>query len=153
MHVRRVLDAGVAHRGLHALRDLLHHGGAADIFGQQLGAHGGADGDAGLSGRPGLGVAGEYGRVRRNHAVAAAGPHHGNVRDVGFAAVAALLEHGAERLIGQNAGEIVDAAIAFGLADHRNHLVGAERAGLDACFHAGSVHHGLQLHLGNHNSH
>ena len=49
----------------------------------------------------------------------------GILRDLGFAALAVLEQHRAKRLVGEDAGEIVDAAIAFGLADHRDDLVGA----------------------------
>ena len=36
-----------------------------------------------------------------------------------------LQQHAAKRLVGEDAGEIVDAAIALGLADHGDDLVGA----------------------------
>ena len=82
-----------------------------------------------LSAGPVLSLRGEDGGVRRDHAVAAARPHHRDLRDVGLAAPAVLHQDAAERLVGENAGEIVDAAIAFGLADDGDDLIGRELAG------------------------
>ena len=61
-------------------------------------------------------------------------PDHtiGILRDLGFAALAVLDQHAAERLVGEDAGEVVDAAIAFGLADHGDDLVGGELPAGDA---------------------
>ncbi len=43
MDVLRIADAGIFHGGFHRGGDLIHHRRAADVFGQQFGAHGGAD--------------------------------------------------------------------------------------------------------------
>ncbi len=152
VHVGRVVDAGVAHGGAHAIGDLLDHGRPADVFGQKLGAQRRADGQAGFVGRPGLGVAGKDRRMRRDHAVAAAGPDHRNLLHRLLRA-AVLAQHRAKRLIGEDAGEVVDAAIALGLADDRNDLVGAELTLLDQGLHAGSILHALQFDLGDFNGH
>ena len=125
VHVGRIVDAGVAHGGAHAIGDLLDHGRPADVLGQKLGAHRRADGQAGFVGRAGLVVAGKDRRMRRDDAVAAAGPDHRNLRDLLLRAAAVLAQHRAKRLIGEDAGEIVDAAIALGLADDGDDLVGA----------------------------
>ena len=85
----------------------------------------GADDEPRFARRAGLGVAREHRRVRRDDAVAAARPDHRDLRDLRFGAAAVLVQHRAKRLVGEDAGEIVDAAIAFGLADHRDDLVGA----------------------------
>jgi hypothetical protein len=52
MHVLGIADAGIAHRGLHALRHLFDHGRPADVFRHELGAHRGADGKPGFRRRP-----------------------------------------------------------------------------------------------------
>ena len=153
MHVGRIGDAGVAHGGAHALGDFLHHRRPADILRENLGAHGGADDQPRFVRRAGLGVAREHGRVRRDHAVAAARPDHRDFCDLGFGAAAVLFQHRAKRLVGEDAGEIVDAAIAFGLADDGDHLVRLELSVADAGLHAGSVLHVLQFDLGDFNSH
>jgi hypothetical protein len=62
-------------------------------------------------------------------------------------------EHPAERLVGEDGGEIVDAAVAFSLADHRDHLVCREPAGADALLQSRGVLHGLQLDLRDFNRH
>ena len=147
VHVLRIVDAGVAHRGFDGGRDLLDHGRPADILRQQLRAQRGADRQARFRRWAGLAVAREHRRMRRDDAVAAARPDHRDVRDLGLAALAELLQHAAKRLVGENAREIVDAAIAFGLADDRDHLVGAELALGDARLQAGGVLHGLELDL------
>ena len=70
-----------------------------------------------------------------------------------FGAAAELLQHRAERLVGEDAGEIVDAAIAFGLADHGDDFVGAELALFDQRLHAGRVLHVLQFDFGDFDGH
>ena len=75
------------------------------------------------------------------------------MRDFLFGAAAELFQHRAERLIGEDAGKIVDAAIALGLADDRDDLVGFELTLVDCGLHAGGVLHILQFDLGNFDSH
>ncbi len=62
---------------------------------------------------------------------------------------AVLLQHRAERLIGKNAGEVVDPAIALGLADDGDHLVGLEAAGCDVFLEPRGIHHALDLNFYN----
>ena len=121
--------------------------------GKDLGAHRGADDQPRFVRRAGLGVAREHRRMRRDDAVAAARPHHRDFRDLGFGAAAELLQHRAERLVGEDAGEIVDAAIAFGLADDGDHFIGLELSLLIAGLDAGGVLHVLQFDFGDFNSH
>ncbi len=64
-----------------------------------------------------------------------------------------LAQHRAKRLIGEDAGEIVHAAVAFGLADDGDDLVGLELAVADARLHARRVLHVLQFDFGNLDSH
>jgi hypothetical protein len=59
----------------------------------------------------------------------------------------------AKRLIGEDARKVVDAAVALGLADHGDDLVGSELTFADAGFEARSILHGFQLDLGDFNSH
>ena len=153
MHVRRIVDAGVAHRRAHARGDLLDHRRAADVLGKKLGAHRRADGEPRLRRRAGLAVAGKNRRVRRDHAVAAAGPHHRDLRHRLLGTAAELDERAAKRLVGEDPGKVVDAAIAFGLADDRDHLVGAELPLADRGLEAGGILHVLQFDLGNFNGH
>ena len=104
-------------------------------------------------GRAGLGVAGKNRRVRRDHAVAAARPDHRNFGDLLFGAAAVLAQHRAKRLIGEDAGKIVHAAVALGLADDGDDLVGLELAVADARLHARRILHVLQFDFGNLDSH
>ena len=147
VHVLGVTDPGILHRQLDGVGDLLDHRRTADILGLQLDAERGADREARLRGRAGLVVAGKHGGMRGKDAVAAAGPHHRDVVDLGLGALAMLRQHAAERLVGEDAGEIVDAAIALGLADHGDDLVGGELAGLDQILDAAGVLHCLEFDL------
>ena len=77
---------------------------------------------------------------------------------IGMSAISAsprrrLQQHAAERLVGEDAGEVVDAAIAFGLADHGDDLVGGELALADAGLEPGGVLHALQFDFGDFNGH
>jgi hypothetical protein len=91
--------------------------------------------------------------MRRDDAVAAARPHHRDVSDFRFPAAAALEQHAAERLVGENAGEVVHPAIAFGLADHGDDLVGSELALADTGLKPGGVLHALQFDFRDLNGH
>ncbi len=64
-----------------------------------------------------------------------------------------LHQHAAKRLVGEDAGEIVHAAIAFGLADDRDDLIGGELAVRDASLDAGRVLHRLQFDFGDFDGH
>src|SRR5215510_4180790 len=87
--------------------------------------------------------------MRGDDAVASTRPDHGNLCDLCLAPLAALAEHAAKRLVGENAGKVVHAAVAFGFADDRNHLVRSEFAGSNARLQAGGVLHALELDLRN----
>ena len=63
------------------------------------------------------------GGMRRDYAVAAARPYHRHLRHLAGRARAVLPEHAPERLVGEESCEIVHAAVALGLADHRDHIV------------------------------
>src|ERR1700694_4045075 len=73
--------------------------------------------------------------------------------DQTFGARAALEEHAAKGLVGKNTGEIIDAAMAFGLANHRDHLIGAEFAGRDQSLQAARILDGLQFDFCNFDRH
>jgi hypothetical protein len=149
MHVLRIIDGGIAHRGFNRLRDLLHHRRPADILGQEFGAHGGSDRQARLRCRAGFAVPGEHGRVRGDDAVAAARPDHRDGGDLRFAALAVPLQRAPKGLIGQDAREIVHAAIAFSLADDGDHFIRRELPAGDAGIEPGGVLHGLEFDLCN----
>ena len=120
------------HGHLHRVGDLGDHRDPADVLGQQLLAHREADGQPRLVG--GRDVLGRHGRedrrVRADHAVGAAGPHDRHLLDlVGRGAL--LDEHLAEGAVGDDPGVVVDAAVALGLADDRDHPVGVQDAVVD----------------------
>jgi hypothetical protein len=143
--VRRVVDAGIGHRRLDRIGHLLDHGRPADVLGQQLDAHGRPHHQARLVFRAGRVVPREHRGVRRHDAVAAARPHHGDLGDGVGRSRSALTQHSAECLIGQDAGEVVDPAVALGLADGGDHLVGLELPRIEARLQAGCVLHVLEL--------
>ena len=133
--------------------DFLDHRRPADVFGQDFDAHRRADGEPRFRRRAGLGIAREHRRVRGDDAVAAARPDHRDFGDLLLRAAAELAQHRAKRLIGEDAGEIVHPAVAFGLADDGDDLVGAELAFADQGLHAGSVLHILQFDFGDFDGH
>ncbi len=128
MHILGIGDASVRHGRAHPGGDLLDHGGTADVFGQDLGADGRAYGQARLGRIAGDGGAGEQVDVRGDHSVATAGPDHGHGVDLGRGARTRRDQSPAIGLVGQDAAEVVDPAIALGLADHRHDVVGAHPA-------------------------
>jgi hypothetical protein len=73
--------------------------------------------------------------------------------DFRFPAPSVLQQHAAKRLVGENAGEVVHAAVAFGLADHSNDLIGGELALADAGLQPGGILHALQLDFSDLNGH
>src|SRR5262249_24890625 len=66
---------------------------------------------------------------------------------------AVLQEHAAEGVIGEQPGEVVDAAVALGLAHNRDDLIGGELPGPDALLQARGVLHALELDLRDFDSH
>ena len=64
-----------------------------------------------------------------------------------------LLQHAPERLVGEDAREVVHASVALGLADDGDHLVGREPAGEDPLLQAGGVLDAPQLDLGDLDGH
>jgi hypothetical protein len=56
-----------------------------------------------------------------------------------------FLQHAAKGLVGQDAREVVHAAVAFGFADDGDHLVRSELPARDACLEPGGVLHVLEL--------
>ena len=153
VHVGRVLEPGGAHRGPHPLGDLLDHGRPADVLGQELGAHGRADDQAGLAGGPPRAVLREHRGVGGDHPVTPSRPHHGDATDLLRRPLPVLLQHAPEGLVGENAREVVDAPVALGLADDGDHLVGCEPAGEDALLETGGVLDAPELDLGDLDGH
>ena len=94
MDVARVRYSRLQHRDPDAGGDFLDHRGPADVFGQNFGADRGAYGEPRLVRIAGLGIAREHVDMRRDHAVAAARPHHRNSRD-SFARARAAFAQGA----------------------------------------------------------
>src|SRR5262249_40708251 len=147
VHVLRIVDAGILHRRFHTLGDDLDHARAADVFGLKLGAHGGAGYQTWLAPGPPPVVLREHGRVRRDDAIAASGPHHRDRGDQGLAARAVLAQHVPEGVIGKEAREVVDPTVAFRLSHDRDDLVGGELPREDALLEAGRVLDALELNL------
>ena len=56
-------------------------------------------------------------------------------------------EHFPERAVGQDAGVVVDAAVALGLADHRDDPIGVQHAGVDQLRQLARVGHVMQRNL------
>ena len=139
VNVRRVADPRVGHRRADSVCDLLHHRGPADVLGQDRRTHGGAHGEASQVLGTGFVVAGKDGRMRREHAVAAARPDHGDFADLLLAARAVLEQDSAKGGVRQDAREVVDPAVALGLADHGHDLIRRHTARHDQLVQAGSV--------------
>ena len=121
--------------------------GRADVLGQDGRAHGGAHGEAERVLRPGLVVAGEDGGMRREHAVAAARPDHGDLADLRLAPRAVREEDAAEGVVRQNPGKVVDPAVALRLADHGDDGVRRHAARRDELLQARGVRDRLDLDL------
>ena len=145
----RVVDPGVAHRRLDARGHLLDHRRAPDVLGQQHVGHRDphrqprlAGVAAGLVGHPR-----EDRRMGADHPVAATRPRHRDPRHLLLGAATPIEQHAAEGLVGEDAREVVDAAVALGLADHRHHVVGSEHAPVDQLGQAGGVGHARDLDL------
>ena len=131
MHVGRIVDARRLHRRAHGGGDLLHHRGPADVLGQELFAERSADGEPGTDRTDRSAHLREHRGVRSDHAVAAAGPDHRHLRHLARWSASVLFQHAPERLVGEDAGEVIHAAVTLGLADHRHDLVGVHPAGSD----------------------
>src|SRR4029453_6091825 len=78
------------------------------------------------------------------HAIGPARPHHGDLFHVGPGPTAAFEQDHTKCLVGQYPGEVVDAAVALGLADHGNDVVGGEGARIDQARHAGGARPALE---------
>src|SRR5205823_10591425 len=107
----------------------------ADLLGQDRFAHRHPDRQAGLVARLTRYRREDRG-VRGEHAVGAAGPDDGNVV---HRVVATRPERVAEGPVGDDAGVVVDAAVALGLADDRDHPAGVEDPGVDQLDETGRV--------------
>ena len=147
--IRRVADARIGHRRAHPVRDLLHHRRPTDILRQDRRAQGGPHGEAQCVFGPGLDVAGEDGRMGGEHAVAAARPDHGDYADFVFAARAVLEEDAAEGAVRQDAGEVVDPAVALRLADDGDDGIRRHAARRDEFLQARGVRDRFDLDLRN----
>ena len=89
----------------------------------------------------------EHGGVRRQHPVGAAGPDDRDLPDLLGGAGALGGDHLAERPVGDDPGVVVDAAVALGLADHRDDPIGVEHPGVDQRGQLAGVGHAVQRDL------
>ena len=129
--IRRIGDAGIGHRRTHPVGDRRNHRRTADVLGKDRRAHRGPHGEPRRIRRPRPVVAGEDGGVRREHAVAPARPDHGDFGDLALAPRAVREQDAPEGGVREDAGEVVDPAVALGLADHGNHRIRRHAAGDD----------------------
>ncbi len=141
--VARVVDAGDLHGLADARRDLLHHGGAADVLGEDDLAHRDADAQPGFVGlhRRG-GVDGGEDRSRAATGRRRCRPTRPAGTDSGRR-VALGRQDLAERAVGEDAGVVVDAAVALGLADDGEHAGRLDHAVVDQLREPGRVGHAL----------
>ena len=153
MDVLRIVDSGVAHGIFDGGRDLLDHRRPADIFRKQHRTHRGAHCQPRFRSWAGLAVAREDCRVWGDDAVAAARPNHRDLVDRLFVPLAMLEQNAAERLVGEDTGEVVDPAISLGLANNSNDFVGRKRSTDNAFFEARRVGNRLQFDFENFDSH
>ena len=144
MHIVDRIDAGVAHRHLDSLGCLVNLRVTADLLGQKVAAMGDANAQSLLAGV--LAVVldvrapREHRDVRRQDAFRAAGHDE---RYAGFDLARRELETRSESVAqcgdGVFAGEVIDPAIPFGLAQHRENGRRLERAAVDKRHEAGHV--------------
>ena len=144
MHVAGALDRCVAHRYLDGLGRFFDLRVAANLFRQKVAGMRDADAQsllAGfLAGALGTAASRENGYVRRQHALCAARHHE---RNAGLDFARSELEMRREGVAqggdGVFAGEVIDPAIPFGLAQHRQNGRRLERAAVDERHEAGHV--------------
>ena len=123
VHIFGVIDTRVPHCISDGRSDLFDHRRPADIFREQLDAHGGTHDQTRLRSRAGLSIACKDRCVWGYDAVAAARPHHRNLIDCRLFALAVLEQSLAERLVGKDSREVVDPAVSLGLADDADDFV------------------------------
>ena len=137
LHVVHVGGSVIPARSIatsHRVGDLADHRRPADVLRQQPLAHREADGEPRLVGLLGVRVGGQ---VAKTVACGESTPSVPPDQTIGTcwtsSAVAGALgdQHLAERPVGDDPGVVVDAAVALGLADHGDHPVGVEHAGVD----------------------
>jgi hypothetical protein len=79
--------------------------------------------------------------VRRDNPIAAARPDHRDRRNLRFAALAVFLQGAAKSLVGEDAREVVHAAVALGFPDDGDHLVRGELSARNASLEPGGILH------------
>jgi hypothetical protein len=144
MHIAHGLDRCVAHRRFDGLGRFFDLRVAANLLRQKVASMRDADAETLLAGirADALGAAAsrEHRNVRREHPLCAAGHHE---RDAGLNLARSELEMRRECVAqggdGVFASEVVDPAIAFGLAQHCENGRGVERAAVDERHEAGHV--------------
>ena len=132
VNVGGILDTCLGHRPADTFRHLLHHCHPPDVLRQNRIAHRDTDGEAKLVRR----LCVDFGKHRcvwTQNAVDAARPHHRNLLHFVSGTGALVHEHLAESLVGQDAREVVDATVAFRLADDTDDFVSCENSVVDQC--------------------
>ena len=140
MHVGDGVDAGVAHRRLNGLCRLLNLRVPADLLRQEVAGMRDADAESLLADALEVGASREHGDVRGQHSLGAAGHDE---RYSGLDLTRSELEMGRKSVTqcgdGVFAREVIDPAIAFGLAQHRENGRRLERAAVDKSHEAGHI--------------
>ncbi len=154
VNVGRIVDPCCLHRTENALGDLCHHGGPADVLGEDDIAHRVADGETRLIGdRTVVLDVGEDGGMGAQDAIGATGPHHRNLVDLFNGPRALLHQNLAEGLIGDDPGEVVDTTVSLGLADDGDDAIRGEDAFINKSCQTRCVPDALEHNLAYLNGH
>jgi len=140
VHVLQIVEAGRDHRPADRGGGGLHLRHAADLFGQEIGGEGRADGKRRRVGSRRAVTAGEHEEMGRQAALGSARHHQGDPRADGL--WRASKRAGESRLQGDHGevpGEVVDAAIALGLAEDGQNLGRRHGPGRDEVHHTGDI--------------
>ena len=125
VNICRIGDPGIGHGAGDSAGDLLDHRRPADVLGQDDVAHGDTDRESQLVAQRSI-HPGEHGGVRAEDSVDTPGPHHRDLFDLRDGTCPQFDQDLAKRLVGEDPGEVVDAAVALGLADDGEHVVRGE---------------------------
>jgi hypothetical protein len=148
MQVGELVDAGIGRSALHRVGGGVDLRAAADLVRREVAGEGHAEREppAAVAGRrvAGRRVVGraprEHAQVRRQHALGPARHHQRDAcLDLRHRQAEMAAEQRGDRHARIFAGEVVDAAIALGLAEHRDHVGRSDAAAVEQCRQPGDV--------------